>query len=88
MQKSNANASSIVYLRCRCVALLDVLQSTPGYPLAGGAPRCRPGYPAEGWVVPSNTNWYKTRAKRSLPIRVPLLGITCLFSKRSYLAQE
>ena len=42
------------------IALLDVHLSTPGCPLAGGAPHCRPGYPAEGWVVHLNTNWYKS----------------------------
>ncbi len=60
----NANSPLCVYLpgtRRRwvcCVALLEVLLSTPGYPLAGGAPRCRPGYPAEGWVVHTNANWH------------------------------
>jgi len=33
-------------LRYRYVALLDVLLST-----SASAPRCRPGYPASGWVV-------------------------------------
>ena len=36
-----------------CVALLDVLLSTPA-----SAPRCRPGYPASGWVVRLNANRY------------------------------
>ena len=49
----NTDLPSSVYLRCRCVALLDVLLSTPGYPLAGGAPRCRLG-------LRMNTNWCKT----------------------------
>ena len=31
----------------------------PGTHGVGGAPCCRPGYPAEGWVVHSNSNWYK-----------------------------
>jgi hypothetical protein len=38
--------------------ILDVPPGTPGYPLTGGAPRCRPGHPAEGWVVRLNSNWY------------------------------
>jgi hypothetical protein len=47
---TNTDLDLGVYLRCRCVltgcsaiALLDVHLSTPGYPLAGGAPRCRLG---------------------------------------------
>ena len=47
MQKSNTSSYSIVYLRCRCVALLDVLLSTPA-----STPRCRLG-------LLSNTSWYK-----------------------------
>jgi hypothetical protein len=57
-KRNNTILPSSVYLRCpyrmlryRCVALLGVPLGTPGYPLAGGAPRCRLGLQLECKLV-------------------------------------
>ena len=55
------NLPSSVYLRCRCVALLDALLSTPA-----SAPRCRLGLHLEcKLVLPDNYQFYWSITLRS-----------------------